>query len=644
MRLPGSRGAPPPPDDPRRDGDLPADPFLRELALFGRRTADPRGAVERRIRSPEEWLDDRHLSGDLSDFDPSTGIGCWPNTRTMFLKAASGEWDQIGFTGAFGTGKTNLAILLWPWWIYQLSCHVSPQALMGLQPHSVLMSVLVHQSQARAKEKLLGPLKDAMGRIPYFREDFPWDSSADALQMRFPKNIVVQAGITDPEAVRSHDLWAFLIDEANFLPVVARSAKDKEGRGFDAAQAIWEAGRRRQASRFQSISLWPPKCVLLSSRDRPHDFLERREREALEAGMVVGPPDLQDVEDRAGRRLSMSRALWTARPRGEYSSATFAVEVGGDGRRSRILAPDEGPTPGARTVDVPEDFREQFDKNVDEALRELAGVAVAGVGLLFPDPDVLDACVVEGRHPFSRLTTTMQDGGDFVMDALFDGGRPRCCPGRWRFAHIDVGLTQDALGLAVVHGHGHKDVVRRHKDDPGRMVRVRAPILKADWAQEVVPPVGGGEIRLGPARDLLIHLRDAGMKIAKITLDAFQGSQMSQDFRSVGIPSERRSVDRTPEAYLNLRDAAEEGRLALYPHPVLLDQLRRLIHYRAQGKVDHSPGRAKDVSDALAGACANAMDAGELAWSDADGVQVGATVLGGPGLPGPSVRGTLRVS
>ena len=647
MRLPGASRLVTPAEMSAADpDDLPTDPFARELALFGRRSADPRRAVERRIRTPEEWLDDRHLSGDAADFDPGTGIGCWPNTRTMFIKAASGDWEQIGYTGAFGTGKTaTFVTLLFPYWIYQLSCHVSPQALMGLQPHSMLMASLVHQSQTKAVEKLLNPMKDAMSRMPYFDVDFPWDRSADAKQLKFPKNIRIQASITDPEAVRSHDLWAFLVDEANFLPVVGKSAKDKEGRGYDAAQTIWEAGRRRQTSRFEGISLWTPKCVLLSSRDRPHDFLERREREALETGTAVGPPDRQDIEDPKSRRLFFSRALWEARPRGTYSMSVFRVEVGGDGRRSRMLAPGEEPTPGARVVDVPDDFREQFDKNVDEALRELAGVAVAGVGLLFPDPDVVDGCfVLPSRHPFTRLTTTLQDGAGFLIDELFDRGRPKCCPGRWRFAHVDVGLTQDAFGIGVVHAHGSVTVVRRHKDDRGRQVRVRVPIIHVDWAQEVVPPVGGGEIRLSPSRDLLLELRDMGMKIAKTTFDSYQDAALRQDLAHAGVPSGRRSVDKTPQAYLDLRDAAEEDRLRCYEHPTLRDQLKRLIWYKAQGKVDHPPQGRKDVADCVAGAAANMLEAGALAWSDADGVEVGASVIGGDALPGSARRGSLRVT
>jgi len=639
MKLPGGQ----PDIDP---DNLPANPFARELALFGRRAADPRRAVERRIRTPLEWLNDRHLSGDVSDFDESTGIGCWPNTREMFLKAASGDWEQIGYTGAFGTGKTNLPVaLLWPYWIYQLSCYVSPQALMGLQPHSVLVSSLIHQSQKKAVEKLLNPMKDAMSRMPYFQVDFPWDQSADAVQLKFPKNIRVQASITDPEAVRSHDLWSFLLDECNFLPIVGRSSKDKEGRGYDAAQVMWEAGRRRQTSRFEGISLWRPKCVLLSSRDRPHDFLERREGEALQSGITSGPPDRQDIEDEPGRRLYFSRSLWEARPRGSYMASMFTVEVGGDGRRSRILATGEEATPGARTVDVPDDFRDQFEKNVDEALRELAGVAVAGVGLLFPDGDVVDDCfVLPTKHPFSRLTTTMQDGGHILVDTLFDKGRPRCCPGRWRFGHVDVGLTQDAFGIGVVHAHDSVTVVRRHGDDRGRQVRVRVPIIHVDWAQEVVPPVGGGEIRLSPARDLLLELRDAGMKIAKVTWDSFQDAALRQDLAHAGVPSGRRSVDKTPQSYLDVRDAVEEERFRCYDHPELKRQLKRLIWYKAQGKVDHAPNDRKDVSDGIAGACSNLLQAGSLAWSDADGVEVGATVLGGGALPGATQRGTLRIS
>lgn len=420
------------------------------------------------------------------------------------------------------THNTAWAVMLLAYWLYELSRYVSPQALVGLQPHSILVFMLTHMNKTKALDKLFNPLRDALGRCPYFTEKFQWDTSADAKKLVFPKNIVVMAGTTDPEAVRAVDLLVSVQDEVNFLPVVAKSARDKEGRGFDAAEAIYQAAKRRMDSRFKGASLWTPKVVLMSSRDRPHDFLERRERDVLTTAEVSGPPEARDLVDVERKLLYFTRALWASRPPGTYSDHKFTVEVGGDGRRSRVLEPGEAPTTGARVVHVPEDFREAFLKNVDEALRELAGIAIAGVGLLFPEPSVIEAGVVAGQHPFSRLTTTLQDGGQLLYDEMFADGAPRCCPRKWRFAHVDVALTQDALGIGIVHAHDVKDVLRPHPADEGRFVRRQAPVYRSDFTQLVVPPVGGGEIRLGPVLQLLLDMRDAGMKIAKVTFDSFQ--------------------------------------------------------------------------------------------------------------------------
>lgn len=508
----------------RRDRDEFADAF----AVFRRRLVDPRTALERRRLSPGAWLDDPWVSGDLGTYDLATRTGCWPSTRRMFERAAEPWVNETAVTGAFGTGKTDWAIRLVAYWLHDLSVHADPRALLGLQSHSVITFMLVHMKKAKAEDKLLDPLKAALRRIPYFRDEFPWDMSADARELTFPKGIVVKCGVTDPEAVRSEDLAVLVLDECNFLEVVGRSARDKEGRLFDAAEAIWQAARRRQDSRFKGTSLWTPKIVLMSSRDRPHDFLERREREVLDApGLEVeGPPDDRVLVDREGRRLYFSKSLWAAKPAGSFSQEMFRVEIGGDGRRSRVLDAADTPTPGARTMDVPEDFRQEFGRNVDEALRELAGVAIAGVGRLFPDDVVLRDAVVEGvgAHPFSRLSTTLVDGGVLLDDRLFHKGVCRCCPGRWRFVHLDVALTQDCLGLGVVHVHGTKQVLRMRKapdGSDGRYVPSEEPVFKADLLLQVLPPMGG-EIRLTFAEELVRTLRDRGMRIAQVTVDAFQ--------------------------------------------------------------------------------------------------------------------------
>ena len=602
------------------------DPLTRELALFARKLSDNRRAKEREVLTPEEWIDTPYYSGNLGVYDPISRVGLWPATRATFIEACKPQWKEVVATGAIGTGKTELAVLLVCRWLYELSCYVSPQALMGLQEHSTIAFVLTHMNKKKAEQKLYTPIRNAVRSIPYFKDNYPPNPRLES-KLEFPKGIIVRCGITDPESVRSEDLAVTVVDEINFLDVVAKSRRDKEGRVFDAAKEIYQTARRRQDSRFAGTSLWTPRIVMLSSRDRPDDFLERMEREVRESSKttVSGIPGNETL--RGIHAVVFSKSIWHAKPKGSFGDECFTVEVGGDARRSKILFDGEEPTPEAETLNVPVEFRDAFEKNVDEALREFAGLAVAGVGRLFPDPAIIDACVTAASHPFTRMSTTLTDGGDLLLEDIFDSGEATCCPKRWRFGHIDPALTGDSLGLALVHVHGRKMVSRPDPNNAGKFVKRGAPVYRVDLALQVTPPKNG-EIRLASVEHLLYTLQEQGMRMGGVTIDGFQSASIRQNMEEHGIPCDKFSVDRHADAYLELRDVVEEERIELYHYPPLLVELEQLIYYRHIGKVDHPPDGSKDVADALAGAVSGAMKQAPLASTDWDGMRIKAEIIG----------------
>lgn len=89
-------------------------------------------------------------------------------------------------------------------------------------------------------------------------------------------------------------------------------------------------------------------------------------------------------------------------------------------------------------------------------------------------------------------------------------------------------------------------------------------------------------------------------------------SHNSQESRQVlnesGIEADHRSIDRTDEYYLTLVRLIYEERIYLYNYKIFENELFDLIHDRAKRKVDHPIEGSKDVSDAVSGAVANALD------------------------------------
>jgi hypothetical protein len=129
------------------------------------------------------------------------------------------------------------------------------------------------------------------------------------------------------------------------------------------------------------------------------------------------------------------------------------------------------------------------------------------------------------------------------------------------------------------------------------------PVIVIDLMLKVVAPEGE-EIGVDDVRALLLQCRQHGMHYKKITYDQYQSASSIQYFNSIGIESEKLSVDVTMEPYDSMKEAMYEDRLVLYPYPPLLEELVRLeVKPVAKGKVkvDHPPKGSKDVADAVAG-------------------------------------------
>jgi len=271
-------------------------------------------------------------------------------------------------------------------------------------------------------------------------------------------------------------------------------------------------------------------------------------------------------------------------------------------------------------IAVPEDFRSDFERDLEDSIRDLAGIATVSIAPFIQRRERIQAAADFGEknglfHPFVRNGEPLPEyvpglGGEFdwpamvepARRALVGGGyedyfRPRIGPTLRRHAHIDPSLTGDSTGLAVGHVAGFKEVIRRGTDR--KEYAERAPVIVVDLLLRIVPPLGD-EIILGDVRELVYEMTGHGYQIGFVTMDSYQSADGLQQFRAKGYKAEVLSVDRKPDAYECLKTALYEGRLVYYGHPKLLEELRKIEKNHQTGKVDHPPGGSKDVADALA--------------------------------------------
>lgn len=331
--------------------------------------------------------------------------------------------------------------------------------------------------------------------------------------------------------------------------------------------------------------------------------VEKYENFALDAGVFV------------------HNSLWGVKKEAYYNNTKFQVLAGNEQVPSRIL--DAGDADKIRPtlpencviVDVPGDFRPDFERDLEGSLRDLAGVATLAISPFIQRREkILSAVDKTRKHPFSTVVYDSTKGGMFRWDLMVQmtttrryGKRverplPIINPDAPRHVHIDPSYRRDSLGFCMAHVSGWRDVVRRNPDTHENY-KERAPLYVVDFILRVVPPTGA-EIILGDVRRMIYELVERGYLVTTVSMDTFQSVDGLQQLAQKGYKAFDISVDTSPDPYDNLKTSLYEDRVSVYEYGPLQDELRKLEqkwNSQKKRKIDHPPRGSKDTADALAG-------------------------------------------
>ncbi len=405
--------------------------------------------------SLERFLDDPDFLGDTGRrlYIP------WRRELAQVLDPRSAITEWI-ITGAIGTGKTTAAIIAMLYKLYRLTCLRDPQAYYGLLPDSPiafgLFNLTLELAQSVSYKKFLTIFRSA----PYFQRLAPSQPARLIGRIDLPKHLVCALGSSVVHAL-GRNMIGGILSEVNFT------------RSPEAHQVIelYTGIQRRLESRFLRSDPTLPNPGLLiveSSRRAQSDWLEGHMKE--EAG------------NRAVHVTSF--ALWDVKT---FGGPRFTIRVGDAMQKSTILASDETIPPGlppGKIVQAPVRLRAQFERDLDGALRDVAGVATYADAPLIRDPSLVEACIDPHReHPFATESICLSiDDRSALMeflrdDVLFAGrlGRLKLHAEAPRYIHVDPALTGDCAAMAMCHVHGSKVSIVRHRD--GTVTNAETPVV-----------------------------------------------------------------------------------------------------------------------------------------------------------------------
>lgn len=496
----------------------------------------------------------------------------YPEILNSLEEFNNGQYSEGVLTGAIGTGKTTIALYTNAYQLYLLSCLKDPHQEFGLDPSSEIVFIFQNLNAKKAREVDYERFRALIDKSPYFIKYFAYNKDMKS-QMKFPNHIYVKPVCGDQSAAIGENVIGGLIDEVNFMDVIEQSKQSVDGGTYDQAKSLYHSLARRRESRFMKDGKLPGILCLVSSKRYPGEFTDRKIEEAKTDSSIY-------VYD---------RRIWDVKPKGTFSNKIFRVFVGDQTHNPYILDENEEICDDltGKVLEVPIDYRKQFERDIHDALREIGGVSLRTTNPFILNIEAVKKCF--GTHKsIINLTAT-----DFTSTKLLLNPKGAIQPDWERFIHIDLALTSDSAGFVVGCVNGFMKI------DRGNNETEVLPKIHIDCSLEIKPP-NNGEIDFSRIRRLIYNIRKH-INVKWITLDSYQSHDMIQILRRNGFKAGIQSMDKDSLPYDMLKTALYDGRISCPEHPKLFDELISLKRNEQTGRVDHIPSKSKDLSDALAG-------------------------------------------
>ena len=559
----------------------------------------------REIVPVEEWINsDYYVGKDARKLYPF-----WKNLICEIFNGGKQNYTQIVLTGGIGTGKSTCALYIALRKLYELSCYKNIAGLFGMMSNSFTAFLYFSLTKFQAERSGYAQLRSIVDGIPYFNELFQRNKYRNST-LDFPENLRIFYGSSTGDMIGMNVICA-MIDEANFF---GNSSSGGSGMDVDmgAVGELYNSVLSRTSSRYTANGVNHSLNIVISSSTFKSSITSQLYEKSLT------DPSIKYARAR----------LWDIKPKGTYTDDYFYVFAGNEKFDPFIINSTEDlcvklgisldpslPVKDAISRlsqeyrllidEVPMDFLNIYTNNIIQGLQDFSGLSVASTGKLFSSYNTFESCVDENvpvlfsKNEFT-IETGNNDDSNTVQYYLKGIDFPhKECP---RYLHIDIGVANDAYGIACCYKNGSKIVDG-----------VETPEFFYDFSLRIVPPAPPKRVSISRCHEFIKYMRDElGLNIALVSFDQFQSEGSRQYLNEIGIKTVYQSVDKTDTQYLFFVDCLYKNCVHFNREfaEAIRHELFDLIWYRSKRKVDHpgstKSGGMKDRMDAVVGALYNA--------------------------------------
>lgn len=513
--------------------------------------------------------------------------------KPRFCQIVNGDYTEVIFTGSLGGGKSQMGELLFFRRIYELTCYENPLALFGMSGISQIVFMYLSVSMTSAERTGFGRLLRLIDDSPYMQENYPRDTQINSsLKFKRTDSIVGYAGSDIPHFI-GMNLFGIILDEGNFL----KAAGGDVG-AFHKATQIYRESTNRRKGRFTVDNREHGISIVISSADTENSFTESRISEAKKSPEKI--------------YYSVSTILEIKKD--EFSKEVFYVMPGLDDFDPFVLCPDnkeladrfyklsgvpveqfsyDVPPDAVKDsfVSIPVNFRESFDVDVANSLKEVAGISIKKRMRLFYSKTNWNACIdPQLTHPFRafQFTVSTSEARNELIE-MFLPEVIKFSRDHLYFAHIDQSLSGDSTGISLAH--------------PVLASAGLITNITLDFILRITAPRdSSSQIDISKIRDFYLWLIETyKLRLAKVTYDQYASAESIQMFKKKRVEADRLSVDRDDTQYVQFVHMLNKHQIRMYNYEPFRHEFFNLRHFMDKRKVDHDPGYSKDVSDSVVG-------------------------------------------
>ena len=483
------------------------------------------------------------------------------------------KYKALIYSGSTGIGKSTIASIVFLYDLARILCLDNPQKTFNLPNSTKIIFMLTNSTIDNAESINLDPIMAIIRTSPFFISKFNIKTKTNM----FFNNIDIDLCSRKRQLV-GKNILAAISDEINQTVIKGGSH-----------ELVTEMYNRINSRFLLPGSKWPGHYNLISSATEESSLIQSIMDNAADKDKtdvkIIGAPRYVvkgHLNIYSGDKFEVFI--------GDYQSDPFMIRTKADKLRAVKLD-------SSKIVEVPVEHKDEFD-DIWAGIRDVIGLPISSTRTFIPQKDKINEALQ--ITPLSKDELIISSEDDIKLIDMFNKDIiDSFKPGSQKIIGIDVGLTNDRLGLAMSHTHSLMSK-ERHTEDG--LESMSENVYWVDFAVGIKCPKGQ-QVPLWKIREFFVDLKRLGVNIALIVCDTYQSYDMVQQLKRQGFNAEMHSVDRKKDAYHFFRNLIIDGRIKMPHNEILFKELTYL--QENEKKIDHpmyNPDGTvgtKDICDAI---------------------------------------------